>query len=225
MRVLMLCDDYYHPGQIPIDGIVPLKGKGFQFDLITDAKDFKVEMLKDYPVILLCKCDEVTAEDKNSWKTEEVQKAFIEYVENGGGLLAVHTATVAGKHTEALDRLIGCRFAYHPADCPVTVQPVKPHPITDGVEAFCEIDEHYRLEILADDIDILTASYSPAQGVAEKYGEDPYNNTPAWISPAGYVRKQKKGRVCVLTSGHHLAVWHNPNYQRTLENAINWCAG
>ena len=225
MRVLLLCDDYYHPGKIPIDGIEPLKRKGFIFDIITDAKDFTAEMLKDYPVVLLSKCDEVTAEDKSSWKTAEVQKAFIDYVEDGGGLLAVHTATVAGEHTESLDRLIGCRFAYHPADCPVMVQPVKPHPITNGVEAFCEIDEHYRLEILADDIDILTASYSSTQGVPEKYEEDPYNNTPAWISPAGYVRKQGKGRICVLMSGHRLPVWHNPNYQRTLENALNWCAG
>ncbi|MCL2128580.1 MAG: ThuA domain-containing protein, partial [Treponema sp.] len=132
---------------------------------------------------------------------------------------------VAGEHTGELDRLIGCRFAYHPCGCPVTVQPLKPHPVTEGAGVFCETDEHYRLEMLAPDADILIASYSPPQGEKEKYGEDPYNNSPAWICPAGYVRTQGRGRVCVLTPGHNLAVWHNPHYQKILANALRWCAG
>lgn len=224
MRILLICDDYYHPGNVPIEGIVPLKEKGFIFDIITNAKDFKPEMLSEYPVVLLCKCDEVSKEDRTPWKTSEIQKAFIDYVENGGGLLAVHTATVAGENTILLDKLIGSKFAYHPADCPVTVQPIKPHPVTEGVGMFCEVDEHYRLEILADDIDILIASYSPPQGDSTKYAEDPYNNTEAWVCPSGYVRTQGKGRICVLTPGHHLAVWLNPQFQKTLENVLNWCS-
>jgi len=91
------------------------------------------------------------------------------------------------------------------------------------VGMFCETDEHYRLEILADDADILMASYSPPQGDPGKEEEDPYYNTRAWIGPSGYVRKQGKGRVCVLTPGHLLPVWHNPNYQRAIENALLWC--
>ncbi|MCL2270252.1 MAG: ThuA domain-containing protein, partial [Treponema sp.] len=124
-----------------------------------------------------------------------------------------------------LDRLIGCRFLGHPHDCPVTVQPVKPHPVTEGVGMFCETDEHYRIELLAPDADILIASYSPQQGEECKYEEDPYNNTPASVRPAGYVRTQGKGRVCVLMPGHHLTVWHNRHFQQTLVNALRWCAG
>ena len=223
MRVLLLCDDFWHPGQVPIDGVAPLKERGFQFDVITDANEFKPEILVRYPVVLLSKCDEISPTDKRSWKSRVVQNAFIKYVEKGGGLLVVHTGLVAGEHTEALDRLIGSRFSFHPQDCPVTVQPVKPHPITKGVEQFCEIDEQYRLEIIADDIDIFMASYSPPQGEEMKYDDEPYHNSQAWIGAAGYVRKQGKGRVCVLTPGHHLPVWHNPQYRRVLENALHWC--
>ncbi|MDR1693059.1 MAG: ThuA domain-containing protein [Oscillospiraceae bacterium] len=222
MRVLLLCDDYWHPGQVPIDGVGPLKAEGFQFDIITDAKEFSTDMLRDYPAVLLSKCDETSAADGTPWKTEEVQRAFIGYVEGGGGLLAVHTALVAGKQTEALDRLIGSRFTFHPNGTPVLVQPLKPHPVTDGVGAFTEPDEQYRLEILASDIDVLTASYAPGQGDEEKYITEPYHNAPAWLCPACYVRTQGKGRVCVLTPGHHLAVWHNPEYQKTLRNALQW---
>jgi len=224
IRVLLLCDDYWHPGQVPIDGVAPLRAQGIQFDIVTDANEFKTGMLEDYDVVIMCKCDEVSQQDKTSWKTDAVQQAFVDYVEGGGGLVAIHTGIVAGKHTEKLDRLLGCRFTFHPNNCPVTVQPVKPHPVTEGVGMFCETDEHYRMELLAEDADILIASYSPPQGDAAKYEEEPYNNTPAWICPAGYVRSQGKGRVCVLTPGHLLPVWLNAQFQRTLGNALRWCA-
>jgi len=226
MRVLLLCDDYWHPGQIPIDGVAPLASQGFQFDIIKDAKEFTPDMLSGYPAVLMAKSDQASREDeKTKWKTGEIQQAFIAYVENGGGLLVVHSGTVTGKETEALDCMIGCCFVSHPNACPVTVQPIKPHPVTEGVGVFCETDEHYRIEITAQDADVLIASYSPPQGETDKNQEDPYNNTQAWICPAGYVRAQGKGRICALTPGHFLPVWLNPQYQRTIANALKWCGG
>jgi type 1 glutamine amidotransferase len=90
---------------------------------------------------------------------------------------------------------------------------------------FRETDEHYRLELIAPDADIIIASYSKQQGKEDKYQEDPYHNSPAAICPAGYVRMQGKGRVCVLTPGHYLPVWHNPQFQLTISNALHWCGG
>jgi type 1 glutamine amidotransferase len=90
---------------------------------------------------------------------------------------------------------------------------------------FCEVDEHYQLDIIAPDADVLIASFSPQQGEEGKRQEDPYHNTVASIQPAGYVRSQGKGRVCVLTPGHNLPVWHNPQFQLTLSNALYWCGG
>jgi len=225
MRVLLICDDYWHPGQVPIDGVAPLKEQGFQFDVISDAKDFKPEALSEYPVVLMVKSDQVSQADKSNWKTEAVQKAFVAYVEGGGGLVAIHSGTVGSRENAGLEQLIGCRFKGHPEACPVTVQPVKPHPVTEGVGMFCEKDEHYRLEILSPDVDVLIASYSAAQGTPDKYEEDPGKNTPASIYPAGYVRTQGKGRVCVLSPGHLLPVWLNPQFQRTLANALRWAGG
>ena len=225
MRVLLICDDYWHPGQIPIDGAAPLARLGFQFDAVTNANDFSPGMLPQYPVALLCKCDEVSREDRQPWKTEAVQRAFVDYVEGGGGLLVIHSGTVGGKNTETLDRLIGCRFIGHPNACPVTIQPVKPHPVTEGVGMFCETDEHYRIDITAADADVLIASYSPPQGKEGKYQDEPYFNTPASVCAAGYVRTQGKGRVCVLTPGHLLPVWQNPQFQKLLTNALRWTSG
>jgi len=226
MRVLLFCDDQHHPGDVPANGVEPLKEKGITVDVIQNPKDFCPSTLENYNAVIMSKCDHVTMENHESWKTDAIQDAFIQYVENGGGLIVTHSGTVAGKNTGKLDRLIGCKFKSHPAQVPVTVQPIKPHPITEGVEMFVETDEHYHLEILAPDIDIIAASYAPAQGDPEKYGtEHWYFNAPANISPAVYVRTQGNGRVCMLAPGHNLEVWLNPQFQRMLENALYWCCG
>ncbi|MCL2203411.1 MAG: ThuA domain-containing protein [Defluviitaleaceae bacterium] len=225
MRILLLCDDQYHPGIIPAEGIIPLKEKGFIPHVIYDAKDFDPATLKDYTVVIMSKCDHMTQQDSSPWKTAAIQDSFVQYVENGGGLLVTHSGTVKGESTHTLDALIGCHFAFHPADCPTLVDVIKPHPITRGVAPFTEVDEHYHLTITARDADIFLASYASPQGEEAKYASEPYFNAPAAIRAAGYTRTQGKGRVCVLTPGHTPAVWRNPNFVRLLENASRWCAG
>ncbi|MCL2805568.1 MAG: ThuA domain-containing protein [Treponema sp.] len=185
MKILLLCGDQWHPQQVPAGGITPLHG--FQFDIITS--DFSPQILHQYPAVLFCRMDD----------SQSVQKVLADYVEAGGGLTVVHSGIVN------LEQLTGCRFLDHPDICPVTIQPAKPHPVTEGIESFCETDEHYRIEII--DAEILISSYSQ------------HHNTPA-----GFARTQGKGRVCVLTPGHNLNMWLNPNFQRLLTNALNWCA-
>jgi len=225
MRVLVICHDHYHPGKVVTDGLAPLKEKGYTFDIMENGLDVKPEMLKNYPVIILSKCDEATPDNQVSWETPKLQQAFVDFVEDGGGLLAIHCGLVAGENTQKLHGLIGSKFKWHPMDIQTTVETIKAHPVTEGVGQFTELDEHYYLEMLANDVDILMASYSPAQGIEEKYETEPYTNCPAKIEPSCYVRTQGKGRVCVLTPGHHLKVWHNDNFQRLLDNSLRWCSG
>ena len=225
MRVLLLCDDKYHPGHVPTEGTAPLKSKGYEIDVITNGSEFDPQALQNYSAAIMSKSDHVSELDTTGWKTGSIQQAFIDYVENGGGLLVTHSGLVAGEDTQALDMLIGSKFKFHPDQTKVFVEAVKPHPITKNVQPFWETDEHYELEILADDADIIMASYAPAQGSPENSAESPYANAPDKINPCAYVRRQGKGRVCVLTPGHNLQVWLNPNFQQLLDNALNWCAG
>ena len=102
---------------------------------------------------------------------------------------------------------------------------MKPQPVTEGVGQFIETDEHYMIEITSPDADVLLASYSPPQGDDSKRQEEPHYNSPAAIYPAGYVRTQGSGRVCVLTPGHLTAVWLNPQFQKLLSNALIWTSG
>jgi len=221
MRILVLCGDHWHPKEGIIEGLGPILKTQGEVDFTSDGAEITTETLKKYDLLVITKGDE-TGDNPLIWKTDENQKAILDYVENGGGLLVFHAGTVTAQENEIYNQLIGCRFRYHPRDSAVTVTPLKPHPICEGVEPFTEVDEHYWIDILKDDIDIIFASTALAQGDPEKYESEPYDNSPAAIYASGYTREQGKGRVCVLTPGHLLPVWQNENYNKTIKNAIKW---
>lgn len=206
MKVWLICDDFYHPGEIPQRGLEALAGEGIGLDVTMDAREFTRERLFDYPVVVLAKGDSVSAQMQIPWQTPEVEDAFVRYVESGGGLLVIHSGTT-GREADRLHALAGCRFNHHPEQCPVTVTPLKSHPVTQGAAAFTQQDEHYYLDLYAKDADILATASS-------QHG----------VTVACYVRTQGRGRVCVLTPGHNLAVWLDLMYQTLLKNALDWCA-
>jgi type 1 glutamine amidotransferase len=43
--------------------------------------------------------------------------------------------------------------------------------------------------------------------------------------PGCFVKGHGKGRVCVITLGHNLAVWHESGFRKLLSNALLWCCG
>jgi len=222
MKILVLCGDHWHPKAGIIEGLTPIFQPEWQVDFITDAGEIKPEVLANYDVVMITKADEIAPDNYKTWKTAKNQQALVDYVEAGGGLFILHAGVVSGKEAKVYAQLIGCRFLYHPRDNNVTIAPLKPHPICEAVAAFTTVDEHYWIDILRDDIDIIFAASSPAQGVKEKYESAPYDNCPPTVYPSGYTCTQGKGRICVLTPGHKLPVWHHEMYQKTIKNALKW---
>jgi type 1 glutamine amidotransferase len=207
MRVLVICDDFYHPGDIVIQGLEPLNGQDFQFEFMEDAKEWSDESLKNYPVIILSKSDNVSSKDRSNWVTPEVENAFTEYVKQGGGLLAIHSGTAEYMEKKQLKSLLGGVFEHHPEQCPVKVEPTQDHPITKNAEAFTVKDEHYFMDMCDSEKEFFMSTTSV-------HG----------IQPGGWTRTEGKGRVCVITPGHNLEVWLNPSFQTIIKNSIKWCA-
>lgn len=207
MKVLLIDDDYWHPGHVAEEGVKPLEAKGFSFDVLSDGAAFMDKKLTDYPAVLFAKSDNRTAEDQSKWVTEEARAALLAYARGGGGLLAVHSGTVYGG-MEDMRGLLGGLFMTHPRQLPVTFRPKAGHPLAAGTAAFMETDEHYFMDMAEGPVDVFLTGES-------RHG----------ALPAGWTRKEGRGRVCVLTPGHNVEVWLNPNFRRLLENALNWCAG
>lgn len=215
MRVLVICDDLWHPAEVVRMGLGCMDQDKYQFDVVMTAKDILTPgLLREYPVVINAKGNAVNAANPEPWfeptVTEVGPAEFQEYVEAGGGFISLHAGNSFRKEKcPEYCEFVGNSFVGHPLRCPVTVEPVSAHPINQGVEAFTERDEHYELEGLAEDAEIFLESVS----------------VPGGRKAAGYVRHMGKGRLCVLTPGHTLAVYQNKNMQKLLDNTITWCAG
>jgi len=207
MRVLVLADDYWHPGSVVREGLAPLAEKGYVFDWIEDGTEWTADRMADYPVVILSKSNNVTQADKTPWVTPEVERAFVDYVRGGGGLLATHSGTVYIV-TETMRPLLGGTFIEHPPACAVTVSPASGDPLLTGVTSFTAEDEHYQMQ-MEDGVDDVFLTSTSEHGT----------------QPAGWTRSEGDGRVCVLTPGHNAEVWLTPSYQVLLDNALRWCAG
>lgn len=223
-KILVLCDDVWHPAEVIQRGLSSFEKNmritnqpfDYEFDFVMAAKDILTpEFIQQYPLIICCKSNNVIAANSAPWfentVTEVMGKEFRDYVENGGGFLAIHSGNVFlgnGDGVEEYTDFVGNRFLSHPLRCEVLLKKIKEHPIMENVaDSFWIRDEHYKIELLAKDADIFLSSSSKEGG----------------IEPAGYTRTFGNGRLCVLTPGHTLSVWENPEFQKILNNAINWC--
>lgn len=215
-KILIICDDVWHPAEVIEKGITPLAGEDYQFEFVKAAKDILTpEMIEEYPLIICCKSNNVTSGNPEPWfentVTEVMGGEFQSYVERGGAFLSVHSGNVFmgdGDGIKEYTEFVGNRFLGHPLRCEVTLKKAKEHPIMRGVkEQFHVRDEHYQMEILAKDADIFLTSISETGG----------------IQTAGYTRQIGSGRLCVLTPGHTLSVWQNRQFQTIFLNAVAWC--
>jgi hypothetical protein len=61
MKVLVICDDRWHPASTVRAGLEPLAESGFQFDFLEDATEWSTDRMAGYPVVLFSKSNNVTA--------------------------------------------------------------------------------------------------------------------------------------------------------------------
>ena len=216
MKVLVICDDFWHPGEIVARGLKPLEKQGYELDVVMYVRDMLYpEMLREYDVIINAKSNVFGPANKTPWFDPAVSAVmpndFKEYIEEGHGFIALHAGNCYSRERQAdMAAITGNDFIGHPPQCAIKMEKVKDHPIMQGVENFDVVDEHYRIDVHADDVDLFLTSTS---------------DTEAGTQYAGYTRTFGKGRFCCLTPGHTLKVFHNPEYQKILKNALDWCAG
>jgi uncharacterized protein len=205
-RVLVLCDDTWHPTETVRRGLGTLGGE-FSFEFVEDGAAWSAEHMNEFPLTVLAKANIASSKIVQPWLTQETQSVFPDYVRRGGGLLVIHAGSSRYEKLPAMNALIGGAFVSHPEPCPVTIQPQTEHPVVADVAPFTVRDEHYFVSPVAEDAEIFLRSCS-AHGV----------------QPAGWTRTEGAGRVCVLTPGHNPEVWLHPEFQKLLSNALRWTA-
>jgi type 1 glutamine amidotransferase len=206
VRALVLCDDTWHPAETVRRWLAAFAGD-FSFEFVEDGAAWSAERMSGFPLTVLAKANITSSKNENPWLTSEASPAFPDYVRRGNGLVAVHAGTSRYEKLPAMNALLGGAFVSHPEPCAVTLEPVKPHPVTDGMETFTIRDEHYFMAMNDAQADVFLHSRS-AHGV----------------QPAGWTRTEGEGRICVLTPGHDAEVWRHPSFQKLLLNALRWSA-
>jgi type 1 glutamine amidotransferase len=210
-NILVLCDDFWHPGEVIKRGLGSIKTGAYAFDFVCDAKDILYpEMLERYGAIVNCKGNVLTGANNAAWFEDGVTEVGVReleaYVKGGHGFLSLHAGNSA-KEGSAYGDFVGNFFVGHPPRCSINVEISGRHPVTRGVENFSIRDEHYNIKCHAAGAVELFRTKSETGG----------------DQTGGYVREIGGGRLCVMTPGHILAVWEHPAYQRLILNALDWC--
>ncbi|MDI9497274.1 MAG: ThuA domain-containing protein [Bacillota bacterium] len=216
MKILVICDDFWHPGEIVARGLKPLEEHGCELDVVMHARDLLYPaMLRDYDAIINAKSNVFSPANQAPWfdasVTAVMPNDFRSYIEEGHGFLALHAGNCYSRERQAdMARLTGNSFLGHPPQCEVRMEPVGEHPIMRNVRPFAVRDEHYCIDVHARDIDLFMTSSS---------------DTGAGTQMAGYTRSLGKGRFCCLTPGHNYSVYREPEFLNVLKNALDWCVG
>jgi type 1 glutamine amidotransferase len=146
---------------------------------------------------------------KNGNLAEDLSTAQVEalahWVDAGGRLLAVHSATVMRESSTDMRRLLGGRFVSHPPQFELTVYPLfKEHPITQGIGAFTAYDELY-IQDYGQDVEIHMVTFD--RGIAY---------------PMVWTRSEGRGQVAYLAPGHSERVWDLSPYRQLVRQAVAW---
>jgi type 1 glutamine amidotransferase len=134
--------------------------------------------------------------------------AFERFVCDGGGVLAVHSATASFKGSTRYYEILGGRFVNHGP-----VQWITLLPTMEGDRIFEELgpfpveDELYRHEFYGEN----TIHFA-----ADVNGER---------LPQVWTRRFARGRVCYVAPGHISATMRNPEVREILRRGLAWAVG
>lgn len=130
------------------------------------------------------------------------------FVRQGGGLLAVHSASASFKREPRYFEILGGRFREHGPVAPFQVRPVTPQDeVFRGIPAFAVKDELYRHDYDAEN----------RVHFAVMVGEE--------REPLVWTRYFGQGRVCYCALGHTAETMRHPHVRAILQRGLAWACG
>jgi type 1 glutamine amidotransferase len=208
-RILMILGGTWHDFDGFAAAMTPaLENAGHQ---VVAARELEAVAQLDagsYDLVLLNTCIGERREDDGPTApgfTVPQVESLVRWVRGGGGLLAIHAATVASQSSPVLRTLLGGVFVTHPPQFSFTIYPLyREHPITAGIAAFTVHDEFYVQEY---DDAVAVHMVALDRGVAH---------------PMVWSKSEGEGRVAYVAMGHGPEVWELEPYRRLILQAVEW---
>ncbi|MGF1583312.1 MAG: PVC-type heme-binding CxxCH protein [Gemmataceae bacterium] len=201
LKVLFLGDERHHQPRERLADILPFLAKsGMDVAYTDDLDDLNEKNLSRYDALV------IYANHPKILPSQE--KALIQYVEGGKGLVALHCASYCFLNSPKYVKLVGGQFLRHGSGVFAPKIAKKKHPALRSVNEFSAWDETYSHHRLTDDRDVLM-----------------YRTTNGKPEPWTWVRTQGKGRVFYTASGHDSRVFRQPEFQKLVAQGIRWASG
>ncbi|GAB3893702.1 hypothetical protein GCM10028825_34820 [Spirosoma agri] len=211
IEILFLGDNGHHK---PIERVpqlmAALGSKGINITYTDKLEDLNPDNLNKYDGLLIFA----------NWDSipKPQEKALLDYVSSGKGLIPVHCASYCFRNsTEYVDKVVGGQFWRHRMDTIQTRFTQPNNPIVAGLPSFKAYDETYLHSHLQADNNVLAVREIKADQAKDKPGvkEEPYT----------WTRQYGKGRVFYTAYGHDERTWGQPGFQQLLERGILWSVG
>jgi putative membrane-bound dehydrogenase-like protein len=201
VKVLFLGDAGHHaPALRYADLKDPMLREGITVDYTEDVDRLTSAALANYDALLVyANIDEIS---------KDHEKAIVDFVESGHGLVPLHCASYCFRNSDAWIALVGAQFLSHGTGVFRTEITDFDHPITRGLLPFESWDETYVHTRLAADRHVLEVRVD---------GEH--------REPWTWTRTQGKGRVFYTAWGHDERTWTQAGFQELVARGIRWSAG
>lgn len=136
-------------------------------------------------------------------------QALIQFVSQGGGLLAVHSATASFKNEKRYSDILGGRFTRHEPLRELHIKPAETgNEIFAGIGPFDLYEEPYEHEM------------DPACKV--HYFAADHQLPESHSLPVVWTRLYGQGRVCYCLPGHRAAAMRHPSVREILQRSLAW---
>jgi uncharacterized protein len=204
LRVLFLGNDGAGTSHDPvarINEVIPfLSRQGILVTYTDDQDDLNSERLSRFDVLMLY--------GNRDFLPRDQERALLDYVDNGGGFVAIHSASASFSNSDAFTHLVGGTFIAHGVG-DLSADFVAPnHPVLDGLDEIESWDESY-----------VHTAHNPDKTVLSVRHEDGHDEPWTWV------RSQGSGRVFYTAWGHDERTWTHDGFQQLLARALRWTAG
>ncbi|QDV06039.1 Trehalose utilization [Planctomycetes bacterium Poly30] len=207
VQVLFLGDDGHHvPRERAAAANVPLFQRDIQIEYTEDVRALEPANLGRFDVVLIYANTTVIE--------KEQEAALLEFVRDGGGLVALHCASYCFLNSPAYVELVGGQFSSHGRGTFTTRTVAPEHAVMQGYEGFTSWDETYVHTRHGDDRTILA--------VRERAADEPGG---AGDEPWTWIREEGQGRVFYTAWGHDLRTWNQPGFIDLVARGTRWAAG
>lgn len=201
------------------------KTKAFEVTATEDEAWFEPEKLKEFDAVVFLNTTGEVFKSKEAGREDRLKKSLLDFVNNGGGLVGMHSATDTYKNWKEFNDMMGGAFAGHPWHTKIKAKNLEPdHPLMAGFEGKdIEVaDEIYQFrEDTASPAErrmLLSLSGDIVDKGKGNQGIDGFYPI-AWLDEYG------KGRVFYCSLGHRDEIFWNPAVLKHYLAGIQYATG